>query len=105
MCFTCGLVHGYLVAPLRVKRFAVQETGREGVLGCMGRDGGPAGKEGGFDGSTEDVRGCSSKRRNGVVSGLQRPPISKAKTTSLHLLERRSSGYVSLHWSVRRNRG
>ena len=25
MCFTCGLVHGYLVAPLSVKRFAVSD--------------------------------------------------------------------------------
>ena len=36
----------------------------------------------------------ASKRTNEVASGLHRPPISRAKTTSLHLLERRSSGYV-----------
>ena len=37
----------------------------------------------------------SAKRRRKVVaSGLHRPPVSMARTTSLHLLERRSSGYV-----------
>ena len=36
----------------------------------------------------------ASKRRKVVASWLHRPPISRAKTTSRHLLERRSSGYV-----------
>ena len=36
----------------------------------------------------------NKKRRKVVASGLHRPPVSMARTTSLHLLERRSSGYV-----------
>ena len=36
----------------------------------------------------------ASKRRKVAASWLHRPPISRAKTTSRHLLERRSSGYV-----------
>ena len=36
----------------------------------------------------------AKRRRKVVVSGLHRPPVSMARTTSLHLLERRSSGYV-----------
>ena len=36
----------------------------------------------------------ASKRRKVVVSWLHRSPISRAKTTSRHLLERRSSGHV-----------
>ena len=59
----------------------------------------------------------ASKRRNEVASGLHRPPISRAKTTSLHLLERRSSGYVlcldlraswsaaPVNWRLARRRG
>ena len=36
----------------------------------------------------------AKRRRKVVASGLHRPPVSMARTTSLHLLERRSSGYV-----------
>ena len=36
----------------------------------------------------------AKRRRKVVASGLHRPPVSRARTTSLHLLERRSSGYV-----------
>ena len=34
------------------------------------------------------------RRRKVVASGLHRPPVSRARTTSLHRLERRSSGHV-----------
>ena len=48
----------------------------------------------------------AGKRRTVVASWLHRPPISRAKTTSRHLLERRSSGYVRslgrrASWSAR----
>lgn len=36
----------------------------------------------------------AKRRRKVVASGLHRPPVSRARTTSLHRLERRSSGYV-----------
>ena len=36
----------------------------------------------------------AKRRRKVVASGLHRPPVSMARTTSLHLLERRCSGYV-----------
>ena len=36
----------------------------------------------------------AKRRRKVVASGLHRPPVSMARTSSLHLLERRSSGYV-----------
>ena len=36
----------------------------------------------------------AKRRRKVVASGLHRPLVSRARTTSLHRLERRSSGYV-----------
>ena len=36
----------------------------------------------------------AKRRRKVVASGLHRPPVSRARTTSLHRLERSSSGYV-----------
>ena len=36
----------------------------------------------------------AKRRRKVVASGLHRPPVSRARTTSLHHLERSSSGYV-----------
>ena len=36
----------------------------------------------------------AKRRRKIVASRLHRPPVSRARTTSLHRLERRSSGYV-----------
>ena len=38
MCFTCGLVHGYLVAPLSVKRFAKSETTHSVIGARCGTD-------------------------------------------------------------------